>query len=290
METRFLQTFLSVTETGSMAETARRLNITPSAVTQRIRALEAEIGLPLLQRSGQRIEATPAGARSIAQARQMVVLADDMKASQASEGESGLLRVGVIHTALTGLLPDILIRLRRKRPGIDLYLVPGASGDLYTQLSEGELDAAIIVKPHFHLPKALEWMPMHQEALLFIAPKGSADGDPRVMLRSEPFIRYDRNHWGGRAVDRYLRQQRIRPQERYELDSLEAIVVMVSRGLGVSIIPDWPAPWPAGVQLHQAALSDAPLREIGVAWSRTSRWLPLIPAFLNEAAGQNAGS
>ncbi len=288
METRFLQTFLSVTETASMAETARRLNITPSAVTQRIRALEAEIGLPLLQRSGQRMEATPAGVRLIAQARQMIVLADDMKAAQASEGESGLLRVGVIQTALTGLLPDILSRLRQQRPGIDLYLVPGASGELYAQLSDGALDAAMMVKPHFQLPKTLDWLPLRCEPLLLIAPQGSIDGDPKAVLRREPFIRYDRNHWGGRAVDQYLRQQRIRPKEQYELDSLEAIVIMVARGLGVSIIPDWPAPWPQGVALDRIELNDAPMREIGIAWPRASRRLPLIRALLDEALDRSA--
>jgi hypothetical protein len=39
-------------------------------------------------------------------------------------------------------------------------------------------------------------------------------------------------------VDRYLRQTGIRPRERFELDALEAVAVMVDRGLGVSLVPD----------------------------------------------------
>jgi DNA-binding transcriptional LysR family regulator len=65
METRFLHTFLVVVETCSLAETARRLNITPSAVVQRIKALEDEIGSPLIVRSGHSMRATAAGAGNV---------------------------------------------------------------------------------------------------------------------------------------------------------------------------------------------------------------------------------
>ncbi len=283
MESRFLHTFLTVLEAGSMAEAARKLNITPSAVTQRMRALEVDIGRPLLQRSGQHMEATPAGAAIIAEARQIVRLAEGMKLATNRGQEAGQLRIGVIQTALTGLLPDILLRLRQKRPRIELYLVPGASGFLYKQLVDGAIDLALIVKPHFVLPKAYEWQMLRCEPLLLVTAAGQESGEAQHLLRKEPFIRYDRNHWGGRAVDQYLRQRGIRPRERYELDSLEAIVVMVSKGLGVSIIPDWPEPWPMGVEVNRHALEDARGREVGLLWSRASRRLPLIRAFLAEA-------
>jgi DNA-binding transcriptional LysR family regulator len=214
----------------------------------------------------------------------MLALEEDMKAVASADGAIGRLRVGVIQTVLTGLMPDILLRLRRNRPGIDLYLAPGTSGDLYSRLTEGELDLAILVKPHFQLPKSLDWLTLRREPHLFISPPDLGQVDAAAMLRSQPFIRYDRNHWGGRAVDQYLRTQRIRPREQHELDSLEAIVIMVSRGLGVSIIPDWPAPWPQGALIRQVALTDAPLREVGIVWSRSAIRLPLIRSFIHEAA------
>jgi DNA-binding transcriptional LysR family regulator len=282
METRFIQTFLTVAETGSVAEAARRMNITPSAVTQRVRALEGEVGQSLVQRSGQRMELTSFGAGILAQSRQMVRLAEDIRTVTDADGTTGYLRIGVIQSALTGILPDVLVRLRGSHPGIELYLVPGSSGDLYAQLAEGELDLALIVQPHFTLPKSLEWKRLRSEALLFITPLGMGHMEMQTVLKHEPFIRYDRNHWGGRAVDQYLRQARLRPKEHYELDSLEAIVVMVSRGLGVSIIPDWPGPWPADAQVDRIAIAGAPCREVGFLWSRTSRRQSLIRAIIEE--------
>lgn len=282
METRFLSTFLSVVKTGSIAETARRLNITPSAVTQRMRALEDEIGQPLVRRSGQAMQPTSAANAIVRDAERILALENDLKAAASADQETGLLRIGVIQTALTGLLPDILLRLRQNRPGIELYLVPGTSGDLYALVTEGGLDAAFVVKPHFVLPKSLDWAQLRKERLLLITASRQEVRDPQSILRREPFLRYDRNHWGGRIVDQYLRRQRIRPNEQYELDSLEAIVIMVSRGLGVAIVPDWAPPWPQGVSVERVPLPDAPMREIGVIWQRTSVRLPLIRAFVSE--------
>ncbi|MFL6719014.1 MAG: LysR family transcriptional regulator, partial [Burkholderiaceae bacterium] len=52
MDTRFLESLVTVVEQGSIAEAARRLNLTPAAITQRIQALERELGTALLMRSG----------------------------------------------------------------------------------------------------------------------------------------------------------------------------------------------------------------------------------------------
>ncbi|MFV0475359.1 MAG: LysR substrate-binding domain-containing protein [Pikeienuella sp.] len=234
------------------------------------------------------MEPTAIGGDLIGHARQMLILADNITAASSPGGERGHLRIGVIQTALTGLLPAILVRVRQRRPGVDIHLIPGASSELYAQVNRGELDAAIIVKPEFAKPKSLDWLPLRREHLLLVAPPGSRMTKPMRLLQREPFIRYDRNNWGGRIVERYLRRKRVQPREQFELDSLEAIVIMVSRGLGVSVIPDWPAPWPHGVALEKLILEDGPQREIGVIWSRSARRLPVLRSFLNEA-GETGG-
>ncbi|UPG74746.1 LysR family transcriptional regulator (plasmid) [Roseomonas gilardii subsp. gilardii] len=283
METRFLRTFLAVVETSSLAQASRRLGITPSAVVQRIRALEAEIGQPLIRRSGQAMRPTPAAAAILADVGRLLAAEEAVKAAASADLETGLLRVGVIHTALTGFLPDLLVELKRSRPGMELYIQPGTSDNLYADVVEGRLDVAIVVQPHFPQPKTLEWFLLRQEPLLLITPAHVEDADPFSVLQQEPLIRYDRNNWGGRIVDLYLRSLGVRPREHYELDSLEAITIMVSRGLGVALIPDWLPPWPEGVRVHRLTLPQAPLRNIGALWLKASHRLPLIKAFVQEA-------
>jgi len=69
MDTRFVQSFLMAVDRGSIAEAARRLNLTAPAIAKRIRALESEVGAVLVKRSGRTIRATEAGAAIIEHAR-----------------------------------------------------------------------------------------------------------------------------------------------------------------------------------------------------------------------------
>ncbi|MBD3846262.1 DNA-binding transcriptional LysR family regulator [Bosea sp. OAE752] len=282
MDTRFLQTLLTVAETGSLTRTARALNLTPSAVMQRIKVLEGEIGAPLIHRSGNAMCVTAACAAILEDARFVVGTVSHIKAAAAGRQDVGLLRVGVIHTVLSGLMPDVMLALQRNRPGIELYILPGTSTDLYAKLAAGELDTAIIVQPAFAMPKTLEWTQLRQEPLLLITPRETAESDPGLLLKTEPFIRYDRNHWGGRVVEQYLRSKRIVPREFHELDSIEAITILVHRGLGVALIPDWLPPWPQGVDVRKLPIVDAPKRSIGLIWPKVSRRQPLVRAFADE--------
>ncbi|MET0532413.1 MAG: LysR family transcriptional regulator [Microvirga sp.] len=285
MDTRFLESFLTVVEAGSMAEAARRLGVTPAAVAQRIQALEQEIGTQLLSRAGRTVRPTEAGTAILARSRQVVREVRELRAFAAGEKLAGEIRLGAISTALTGLLPRLLMQLVSEAPLVDFYVVPGTSIELYRKVVEGDLDAAILVKPQFSLPKAYEWHLLRTEPLVVIGPEASAGSDPHELLRSQPFIRYDRNHWGGRLADSYLRQAGIRPQERLELDALEAIAVMVDKGLGVSLVPDWAPPWPEGLSISKLSLPNtAPVRHIGLMWPRTSPKTRLIQALLTAAA------
>jgi DNA-binding transcriptional LysR family regulator len=282
METRYLETLLTVFETSSLAETARRHNLTPSTVAQRIRSLEHEIGQKLIARAGHAVKSTAAGSAIMVEARRLIAAERDLKTAASANLGVGLLRVGVIQTALSSLMPDVLIGLKKRHPGLEVYLIPGVSGDLYNALLVGALDLAVLIRPHFAVPKSLEWLLLREEPLVLLTPKTLKGSDTASILKTEAFIRYDRNHWGGRIVDHYLRRKKIQPKEQFELDSLEAIAVLVGRGLGVAIVPQLPRPWPYGADVRKLCLADAPLRKVGILWPRGSVRLPLIRTFLTQ--------
>src|SRR5262245_50473326 len=133
MDTRFLESFVIVADHGSIAAAARRLNLTPAAVAQRIRALEREIGTPLLTRSGRTVRLTEAGAKIIERARSFLQDARDLRSLATDDKIAGELRLGAVPSATTGLLPDILARLAKKYPELGVQVVPGTSGGLYQQ-------------------------------------------------------------------------------------------------------------------------------------------------------------
>ncbi|PSH70115.1 LysR family transcriptional regulator [Phyllobacterium brassicacearum] len=283
METRFLKTFLSVVESSSIAAAARKENITPSAVVQRLRALEDEIGAVLVRRAGHSMRPTEAGSSVIETTRRIVEAAESMQTIANQKEEIGTIRIGVIHSMITGLLPEILTTMKERRPGIQVEVQPGQSSDLYQKMGEGHLDAAILVEPPFAIPKEYGWYELRQDPLIVLTSINETETDPLALLRSAPFIRYDRKHWGGRPGDTYLRRIRLNPKDKYELDSLEAIVVLVNRGLGVSLVPDWFPPWPEGLFLRKLPLEGAPSRGVGLIFPRLASNERLVRAFAEEA-------
>ena len=287
MNTVFLQSFVTVLDHGSMAEAARRLQLTPSAVAQQIRALEREIGKPLLVRVGRTVAPTEAGGRIAQRARDLLAQATELRAAANDDLLSGELRLGAGTNALLGMVPDILAALVQRYPRLNVFLKPGYSMDMYPAVQRGELDAAIVMQSPVTPPKVLGWQLLREEPLVLLAPAALAGSDPHSLLASQPLIRYDRSQWGGQQADQYLRQAGIVPRERFELNALGAIAVMVDRGLGVSLVPDWVQPWPEGLSLVRIAL---PLpcepRRMGLIWSRASQRLRLVEAFRQEAVAR----
>ena len=284
MDTQFLNTFVTVVDRGSMAAAARELNITPAAVAQQIRTLERELGAPLIARVGRTVSVTEEGSRIVQRARDLLRGVADMRSIANDSAVSGELRLGACPTALAGMLPDILARMVAAFPQINVFIKPGYSADLYRAVESGELDAAIVLQAPFSLPKTCQWQLLREEPLVVLAPEAMADRDPHELLASQPLIRYDRNQWGGRLADEYLRNAGIVPQERFELNALNAIAVMVDRGLGVSLVPNWAQPWPEGLKLVRLPLPNESVpRRIGMVWSRSTVRIRLVTVLLQES-------
>jgi DNA-binding transcriptional LysR family regulator len=117
-----------------------------------------------------------------------------------------------------------------------------------------------------------------------LTPASMQVSDVHEALRSQPFLRYDRNVVGGQLADGYLHQHGIKPHQRCELDGLDAIAVMVDRGLGVSLVPDWLMTRFGGLALARWPLPHAfPKRVVGLLWGRSSARMRLVQAFLQTA-------
>jgi DNA-binding transcriptional LysR family regulator len=134
------------------------------------------------------------------------------------------------------LVPAIR-RFRDALPGWRVRVVPGVSLNLLAQVDAAEMDVAVIIKPPFALPAELSWRTLLAEPFVLLAPSALADRSWRSLLKSQPFIRYDRNSYGGRLVERFLKKVRITVNEAVELDELQGIVGLVEQGIGVALVP-----------------------------------------------------
>ena len=285
METAYLQSFLLVVESGSMSEAARRLDLTPAAVAQQIRTLERELNAPLLARAGRTVQPTEAGHLLVQRARNLLREVGDIKTLLNSDAAGGELLIGTINTAIHSLLPDILARFVKTHPGVKVFLQSGTTATLHKAVQQGELDAAVCLYPPYVLAKTFDWSLLREEPLVLLAPSRLARRDPHELLRTSPFIRYDRALGGGKQADRYLRAAGIVPQECFELSSLLAIAMMVDRGLGVSLVPDIASPLLDGQRIVKIPLPrPSEPRRFGVLWLRASPRQRLIRGFVDSAA------
>ncbi|MGF6552377.1 LysR family transcriptional regulator [Paraburkholderia youngii] len=285
-----LKTFIAVSQYGTFSGAGARIGLTQSAVSAQMQRLEQELGFPLFDRTGRSATLNEAGRETLALAEEMMTLYARLSERSGAAAESGMLRVGAIASAQVALLADALSRFRVDRPGWRIRVVPGVSLALLGQVDAGELDLAVIIKPPFALPSELEWRTLVAEPFVLLAPKKLARGGRtwRELLRSEPFIRYDRASFGGRLVDRFLRRARVGVRDAVELDELQAIVQLVARGMGVALIPNTASldKWPASVVALE--LGDATFeREIGLVL-RPRHGRPVVADALAECIASAA--
>lgn len=281
MDTRFLESFVQVVEQGSIAAAARFLDLTPTAVSLRIKALEEEAHTALIERAGRTVVPTQAGRKVLAQAR-LILSEVEYFNSLATNDElpAGPLTLGAVPSVLNGMLPSILKRWMAKHENIEILIEPAASTVLYQRVTQNELDAAILTHPLFEIPKTCNWHPIRTEDLILLTPSSIKESDPFTIIRENPFIRYDRRVVGGKMVDDYLKAHDIHPNARLELDGIDHIANLVKNGLGVSVLPDWAVESASEPALTRHRLpGSTPTRSIGLLWMRSTFREKLVQEF-----------
>ncbi|PLC50678.1 LysR family transcriptional regulator [Pollutimonas subterranea] len=283
MDTKYMQSFVAVVEAGSFAEAARRLDLTSAAIAARIKALEEDLGVALVKRSGRSVKPTESGIRILEETRAVIRNIRDLRAMAVDGGQAGELRMGCFVSALINVLPPILKRLYGIYPNASIFITPGASIDLCAKVANGELDAAIVVEPQFAVPKNCVWQSFMEEPLVVVAPVSLKGQDAHQLLETQPFLRYDRSVYGGQLADRYLRDHQIRTRQRLEIDSLLAIASLVHEGLGVSLIPDWSYMWESLDIVRVALPGRAPVRRNGLVWNAQGHHAKMAASVYDEA-------
>lgn len=234
---RELKTFLAVVRHGTFARAGAQIGLTQSAVSAQIQRLEDELGFALFDRTGRSASLNAAGKRTVEVAQELLGVYARLATQGAVSENAGLLRVGAIASVQSSLLVGAIQQFRAVLPGWRIRVSPGVSLNLLAQVDSGEFDLAVIIKPPFALPRELKWHLLVSEPFVLLVPRKLAKESWRVLLAREPLIRYDRNSFGGRLVDRFLKRMRINVNDVVELDELQGIVGLVAAGVGVAILP-----------------------------------------------------
>lgn len=238
---RQLRTFLAVVEAGSVSAAARALNLTQPAASQQLRELERMFRVRLLERAGGKVQPTAAGEALRQPARRAQAAVDDAMAVVAAYrgGEAGRVRLGTGATACIYLLPPVLAAIKQQMPGLEIVIATGNSVDVAQRVESGELDIALVTlpAPRSRSLSVTRLLADPLVALLPVTMAGDAAAISAAQLGRLPLILYEAGGTTRSVIDAWFRRAGVTPSPIMQLDSIETIKVLVSGGLGASVMP-----------------------------------------------------
>jgi len=245
MELRHLRYFLAVAEELNFTRAARRLHIAQPPLTQQIKALEAELGVTLIDRSSYRIELTPAGRAFAAEVGRILgdVRNAVLVAKRAARAGVGQVRVGFTESAsFNPLVTSVFRSFRAAHPEIEVSLEERQSTELAMGLREGRIDAAF-VRPPLKTEDGLTLHLLEEEEMVVAVPNGHPLAKRKDIalaeLEKETFILYPRAVRPGLAdaVVTACKNVGFTPRVEQYAPQLSATINLIAASLGISVVP-----------------------------------------------------
>ena len=239
MELSDLVTFSTVARLGAVTRAADELNTVQSNITQRVKALEAEIGTPLFERHSRGMTLTGAGRRLLPYAQRLAALSREAVLTAREDGEpKGPLSIGSMETTAAVRLPSLLAEFHRRFPAVQLSLRTAPTADLVAAVLDGSLDGAFVAGPIEHAE--LTDVTAFQEELVLVTARrwGSLAALRAGTLESGPTALVFRTGCTYRQrLEQLLTEFGWPSAARFELGTLDGMIGCVAAGMGVTLLP-----------------------------------------------------
>ena len=290
MELRHLRYFVTVAEELHFGRAAKKLHISQPPLSMQIRALEAELGVMLFNRTQRSVALTQAGNALLGEARDILARVDQavLMTRRVSRGEIGELAIGFISVADYNVLPVVLREFRRAFPLVNLTLRESTTDAQIRDLLAGRIDVGFVLPP-INEP-SLESLPILREPLIAALP----DKHPLARkagklvlekLKDAPFILFPRPYAPGLYDDvvSCCKAAGFSPRVEQEAIQMQTIVSLVSAELGVALIPASLTNLRRTGVTYKELKAGSPLTEVHLAWRRGDD-LPALLVFVDVAS------
>ena len=234
------QMFLKTVECGSFSKAAVEMSFTQSAVSHAVQALENELNVTLLSRNRGGVVLTADGRALLPRIEKLCAAHHELMQSAAELNgmDAGFVRVATFSSVSAQWLPSILKSFGERYPNIEFEVV---TGDYYGQsedwILQGKVDCGFLRLPSV---KHLQTYALYRDELQVILPCGHplADSDPfpAASLSTEPFIFLEEGQ--DYEISAALDKMGIRPNVKYTAREDRTMLAMVSKGLGISLLPE----------------------------------------------------
>ncbi len=239
MNLRHVRTFVAIVDAGGIHRAAARLNLSQPAVSRQIRALEAELGMPLFDRIGRRVRLTSEGEDLVRRSRRLLTEVESFneRAGALKKGGTGILRVGATPQVIENTLSRFLTDYQRRHPGVEVQLVEEGGTALPGRLERGDVHLALMgvddnrfrfrpLYPAYSLAVVSEKHRLSRHRTLEIA---ELVDEPLMLLRSG----FASRDW----FDIACRAAHIRPRVLLESAAPQTSIALAGAGYGVAVVP-----------------------------------------------------
>lgn len=274
MELRHLHYFLTLCEELHFSEAAFKIGISQPTLSQQIRVLEGEVGVPLFDRLGKKTVQTEAGLilqryaiKAIKELENAQTAIDDLK-----DAYSGTLRVAVLPSDLDYHLTELLVAFHRDFPSVHIEVIPSIDIPNKVLLNEVDIGLALVEPAHSQLTAR----PIFKESYcLFVSKKSHLATRKKIEiseLADIPLILYPKGFYGRDLIDRWCLTQGIRVEPIMAPGSSTAIFQLIEAGVGASIQPHKLIEAFEDKDMIAIPIEDAPQRSLAIIY-RNDRYL-----------------
>ena len=267
------QIFIAVAELANLTRAAERVHLSLTATSVRIRAMEAQAGLPLLHRQPRGVKLTPAGEIFAHHARRMLQQAEALQRELREEcggGLQGHVRVFANTTAVTEFMPEILARFLAAYPGVSVGLKEQANHEIARGVRDGRAEIGIAAGAVDR--QGLQACHFATDRLVLVSAKRH-----RLARRAqitlaevidEPMVGMHESSTIERFLVRVVEDAGLPMlKRRVQVSSFDAMCRMVEVGVGLGISPE------SAALRHQAAGMDIALVRLSDDWALRERYL-----------------
>lgn len=242
MEIRNIKTFIKAAETGNFTKTAEELGYSQGTVTLQIKQLEDELGVPLFNRTGKRIELSEKGREFMNYAYSIVKTEAEARSAMEEKSEiKGMLTVGMIESVASFYYKEIIEQFVRKYPEAKLIVKIATTVELMDMLKKGMLDVIVIYDRQVYSDN-WECPVKIRESLLFFAGNSNSFSGKHVQLAEldrENFILTEKGCTYRKVIDDFIEARDIELNWNLDIGDTMAIIDFVSKDIGISLLPEY---------------------------------------------------
>lgn len=292
LDLRRLRLLSELSRRGTIAEVARVIGYTPSAISQSLIQLEREAGVALLERDGRRVRLTPAARGLVLRADRALAELDAAEAELAAEHEAvrGEVVIGTFPSAGAGIVAPAILELAELHPDLSCTTREHEPEDGIPLLRAGELDLLVSESYHGVEPApigGLESHPLLTETLRLVLHKDNPAREPVALetLSDAPWIAGLPGTQFADALEHVCRAADFAPRIVHRADDALLLQALVGAGLGIGLLPALACSDSDAVR-YAAVLPAPPRRQVSGLVRRGAARRPALAALLDALRSQ----